>query len=503
MYIRLISILFLLTSFSYPAMTAEPDSKQRDFLRQTAITFEFSATVSSGEFAPLWLTSNRYGMGSVEPLSVYERAYLERSIQHDKNRKWRIGYGLDAAIAFGHERHVILQEAYAEAAWKWFRLTVGAKQLPLETQNAGLSSGALTYGINARPIPQVRLDIDWFPFPGTKGWWSWTMHGSYGMKTDGHWQQEWATKGSRYTRHTLYHEKALHWQFGRSDIFPLTYEIGLNMAAEFGGTSYGVISGRYSETTTFEHSSNLRAFWNALICRGSDATDGSDPNVEGNHLGSWIMQLKYHGQHWQARAYWERFFEDHSQLTVQYGIRDMLIGAEFILPHNPAISNIVLEYLGTTDQSGPVFHDPTPLFPERIAGQDNYYNNLNYAGWQNYGLSLGNPLLTSPLYNAAFDCSHQLRFYNNRIRAWHVALSGDPSAEWHWRTMASLTHNWGTYESPFTDIRHQLYTMAEVTYRPRWAKGWTGILAFGLDHGNLIGNSFGGQLTIRKSLNLK
>ncbi len=508
-FFRETSLLFLLITLGLPVLaaprglSAEPDSTDRDLLQQTEMTFEWSGTVASGDFAPLWLSANRYGLGSVEAQSIYERARMERSILHDEGRKWRIGYGLDAALTFGHERHVILQQAYVEGAWRCLRLTVGAKQQKLEMQNNELSSGALTYGINARPIPQIRLDVDWFSFPGTRGWWQWTLHGSYGLKTDGPWQEEWVADGTRYTRHSLYHEKALHWQFGRPDIFPLTYEIGLNMAAEFGGTSYGVVSGRYQGTTTFKHSSNLRSFWNALICSGSDATDGSDPNVEGNHLGSWVMQLKYHGHRWQARAYWERFFEDHSQLTVQYGIHDMLIGAEVTLPHNRIVSSVVFEYLGTTDQTGPILHDPTPFFPLRIAGRDDYYNNLNYSGWQNYGHTMGNPLITSPLYNAALNQSNHLRFYNNRIHAWHAALAGDPSSEWHWRALFSFSHNWGTYDYPFTDMQHQAYAMAEATYRPRWAEGWTGVAALALDHGQLLGNSFGGQLTIRKTLNLK
>lgn len=485
------------------ASAAEPaDTLQRDLLRQTEVVFEWSATLSSGDFAPLWLTANRYGMASVETQSIYERARVERDIRHDQGRKWRLGYGIDAAIAFGHQRHLILQQAYVEGAWKRLRLTIGAKQQPLEMQNPELTTGAMTYGINAQPIPQVRIDVDWFALPGTRGWWQWKLHGSYGIKTDGPWQQQWVADGQRYSRHSLYHEKALHWQFGRPDIFPLTYEIGLNMAAEFAGTSYHVPTQRV-EGSVLQHTSGLRAFWNALLCRGSDASDGSEPNVEGNHLGSWVMQLRYHGRTWQARAYWERFFEDHSQLTVQYGIRDMLVGAEVTLPRNPFVSSVVVEYLGTRNQSGPVFHDPTPNMPEKIAGDDNFYNNTNYGGWQNYGFAIGNPLLTSPLYNAAFGRDHQLFFFNNRLQAFHLGLSGDPSPEWHWRALFSLSHNWGTYQYPFTEKRRQTYALVEATYRPRWAAGWTGTLGLGLDNGHLIGNSFGGQLTIRRSLNLK
>jgi len=490
-------------AYAAPDITPSPaDSTGRDLLAETELAFELSATTATGDFAPLWLTSNRYGLGSVESQSLYGRVRAQRDISHDAGRNWRLGYALDFALAFGHTSHAFIEQAYLEAAWKRLRLTVGAKQQPLENQNAELSSGALTYGINARPIPQIRLDIDWFPFPGTKGWWKWSLHGSYGLKTDGAWQQNWAAPNSRYVLHTIYHEKSLHWRFGRPEVFPLTYEIGLNMAAEFGGTSYGIETPRASGST-FHHSSNLRSFWNALICQGSDATDGSDPNVEGNHLGSWVMQLKYHGRTWQACAYWERFFEDHSQLTVQYGIHDMLLGMEVTLPRNRAVSSIVLEYLGTTDQTGPIFHDPTPNFPIRIAGKDDYYNNLNYAGWQNYGLTLGHPFLTSPLYNAAFDQPHQLHFYNNRVHAWHLGLSGAPSPAIHWRFLFSHTRAWGSYVSPFIDTKQATHLLLESTYRPHWAKGWAGTLGLGLDHGSLLGNSFGAQMTICRTLNLK
>ena len=473
----------------------------KSHLKGTELTFEVSGTASSGEYAPLWLMSNRYGLGSVRPYSNYERARVERDIHLDADLNWRLGYGLDLALTFGHERRGIVQQAYVEGAWKKLRLTLGAKQQPMEAQNAELSSGALSLGINGRPIPQVRLDIDQFSFPGTKGWWKWKLYASYGWMTDGRWQQKWAEPNTRYARHVLYHEKALYWDFGRADIFPLTFGIGLRMATTFGGTSYNVVTNR-SEGTVYKHNSGLKGYWQALTAQGSDTTDGTDPNVAGNHLGSWLLQLRYHGQSWKAKAYFERFFEDHSMLTVQYGIRDMLVGGEVSVPSNPFVSTAVLEYLTTTNQSGAVFHDPTKTLPDQIAGRDNYYNHLNYAGWQNYGLTLGNPLMTSPLYNDAFGVGHQLYFMNNRVKAWHVGLSGDPSSEWHWRLLVSFTRNWGSYDVPLSDVLRQNSALAEVTYRPDFAPGWGAKVGLALDRGKLLGNSFGGQLTISKQLTL-
>ena len=489
------------------AYTAEGDTVARerfaDHFDGNEIGVELSATAATGSFAPLWLTANRNGLASVRRASAYQRAYIIRPMDADSARRWRLGYGLDVAVAEGHERIGIVEQAYIEAAWKKLHVTIGSKILPLETHSSELTSGDLSMGINAQPIPQIRLDVDWFTFPGTKGWWKWKLYGSYGLTTDGLWQQRWAAPQTRYTRHTLYHEKGLFWRFGRSEVFPLTYEIGLRMATQFGGTTYNTRSLRIGggELMTFKHGHGLKAFWQALICQGSDETDVTDPNTAGNTIGSYVMQLRYHGRRWQATAYWERMFEDQSMLTVQYGIRDMLIGGEVRPPRNPYVGSAVVEYLTSTDQSGAVYHDRTATIRDKMNGRDDYYNHNLYAGWQNYGHGIGNPLITSPLYNDVFGHANTLSFYNNRVKALHLGIAGDPSAEWHWRVMASITWNWGTYTTPLPEpAMRQDYFLAEATYRPRWARRCSARLGLGLDHGRILGNSFGAQLTLKYAI---
>ena len=56
---------------------------------------EASANVSSGEYAPLWLTANRYGLSSVRANSGYLRAGLFYA--QPLKRDWRIEAGLDLA----------------------------------------------------------------------------------------------------------------------------------------------------------------------------------------------------------------------------------------------------------------------------------------------------------------------------------------------------------------------------------------------------------------------
>ena len=54
---------------------------------------EASANASSGEYAPMWLTANRYGLSSVQANSGYLRAGL--FYDQPLKRGWRIEAGLE------------------------------------------------------------------------------------------------------------------------------------------------------------------------------------------------------------------------------------------------------------------------------------------------------------------------------------------------------------------------------------------------------------------------
>lgn len=502
----------LLATLWLSIMPAHAQTKAWDPSHGLDLQLEAQATGSTGNYAPTWLSSNRYGITSPEKWSNYERATLERNVSNDSLRNWKLGYGADIAVEFNAPRTFVVQQAYAELGYKKATLCIGSKQRPLDMRNDYLTSGGMSFGINARPIPQVRLDIDYFNFPGTKGWWKWKAHGSYGMTTDGKWIKSFvqdAQKPFRYTGNILYHEKALYWKFGKEECpVPLVYEISLQMGTQFGGTTYNATGRGLTTPTDIQHSTNAKAFLEALICGGSDEIDGAYKNTAGNHVGSYLMSLGWYGKKWSVKGYFERFFEDQSMLTVQYGIRDHIFGVETQLPRNPFLSSIVVEQMSTRDQSGAVYHDKTTTLPDKMNGIDNYYNNSLYAGWQYYGMHIGHPFLTSPIYNA----NSTMYCYNNRIKAWHVGLSGNPTQELRWRLLMSFTQNWGTYYYPTNEVEKEQHILAEVDYKPDWAKGWSGTLGIGLDHGNLgkenyntntIGNSFGAQLTIRKQLRLR
>ena len=182
-----------------------------------------------------------------------------------------------------------------------------------------------------------------------------------------------------------------------------------------------------------------------------DVTDGMHPNAAGNTVGSYNIALTWTEDDWRLRAYFERVFEDQSMLTVQYGIFDHLLGLDLKLPDNPYVSNIVVEHMSTKDQAGPVYHDATTNIPESYTGIDNYYNHHLFTGWQHWGMAIGHPLITSPLYND----DNIITFRNNRIRALHIGVDGQPSERLTWRALATFTRNWGTYAKPFDDVISQ------------------------------------------------
>ena len=459
------------------------------------------ATAGSGDVAPFWFTANRYGLGTIEPNSALVRAAVQRRAEADSLRHWRIGYGLDLVAAVNHTSHFLVQQAYADLQYKSLRLSIGQKERPMELRNQRLSSGAMTTGINARPLPQVRLGLpEFLSFPRTGHWLALKAHIAYGMLTDNRWQRHF-TQGTAnlYTANSLYHSKAGFLRIGNTSRFPLTLTGGIEMSCQFGGEAWN-LRDREDHTGAFESHQKLshgfKAFWHAFIPGGSDVNDGDFSNIEGNQLGSWHLRADFDLHGWGASFYAEHFFEDHSQLgPFVYNWRDMQYGAELRLPHNPVVSAIVYEHLRTTHQSGPIYHDKTAALPTSIAGVDNYYNHHVYAAWQHAGMALGHPLLLSPIYNT----KGQIAFRDNRVLAHHIGIEGQPAKEVSYRVLFTHERSWGTYATPRINPAKGTYLLAEATYAPRQVPGLSLTAAYGQNSGALLGNAKGAMLTISYS----
>lgn len=220
-------------------------------------------------------------------------------------------------------------------------------------------------------------------------------------------------------------------------------------------------------------------------------------NKEGNILGNWNFAFTFHGKDGRtAKLYYLHFFEDDSMLFFDYPWKDGMYGIELNLPSSRWISKIVGEYIYTKDQAGSVYWDISDLIPEQVSGRDSYYYHYIYNGWQNYGMTTGNPLIISPVYNK----EHVFKFQSNRIFAYHLGVSGNPFPEWSYRLKTTFQKSWGTYHQPFDETRQDFSLLSEVEYSPARLGSWRFGLAAAFDRGSLIGNNSAVSLKITKTL---
>ena len=474
----------------------QPDTAQA----RLSYRVEALGVAGGGEYAPLWLTANRYGLSGVDNKFASLRAGV--TYRQPLRRNWRVEAGLELAGAWHESAPFVVQQAYADVAWRKLRLSIGSKErpgFPLDKPER-LSSGMMVEGPGARPIPQVRAEIsDYVPFPGTHRWLWLKGHLAYGWQTDGRWQADFAKPGTNYTKGALYHSKSLMFKIGDHEQFPLEFEFGILMAAQFGGEQYERGENGAPDRLTFDMPEGLKNYWHAFFptVGGSDTPMGDQVNIEGNQMGSWNFALSWTADDWRVRAYLEHYFEDHSQMFWEYGRwKDGQIGIQVGLPENPFVTTILWEGLNTKDQSGPLLYDGyASQFPEyQISACDNYYNHFYYGGWAHWGQAMGNPLLVGPAYNRDGD----LYFKSNRVRANHLGLCGQPTDEWQWRVLMSMARYWGTYGRPLDRQRKQFSSLFEATYEPAWAPGWKATAALGFDRGNYLGNNTGFMLSISK-----
>lgn len=486
-----------------------------DLGRDIAYKVEAQASLSDGH-TPLWLNANRYGLSSLEEANGYVRGQVVRGLQADSARRWGVGYGVDVAVPLHYTSDVVVQQAFVETRWLHGVLSVGAKERPMELKNNELSSGAQTLGINARPVPQVRLSLpQYWTIPALGRWLHVKGHLAYGMMTDDDWQADFTARASKHTRNVLYHSKAGYLKIGSEERFvPLSLEVGVEMATLFGGTSYAP-DGSGNMVAT-RNGSGVKSFFKALLPGGADAPETGTvyQNEEGDILGSWVVRLNYDSDAWKLGLYADKFFEDHSSMFFVdydgygvgdewnvrkkhhyflYDFKDWMLGAELNLKYGRWLRDIVVEFVYTKYQSGPVYHDHSPGRSEHISGVDNYYNHYIFSGWQHWGQAIGNPLYRSPLYND----NRQIAFQNNRFVAYHLGFSGQPMGYLGYRVMATHQTGWGTYESPYARKHHATSLMVEASCRlPR---NWNVRAACGMDFGEIRGYNQGFQLTVSKS----
>lgn len=462
--------------------------------RTISTRYEAGGVYGSGNYAPMWHFANKQGIGSNKNGWAYARAAVEgRNVfsNCDITLKW----GADIVGGYNLTSPVFIQQAYFDFSWKRINISLGQKERWGYIQNPRLSSGALVESGNARPIPQIRIELpEYWNIPGTKGWFGIRGHLAYGWFTDEYWQKDFVGQGATRTTGVRYHSKAGSARIGNAERFPLTAEVGLYMVTQFGGNTHNHLN---NEGKLVDSPARFKDYLTALIPIKGDSryTIADQTNVAGNMLGSWFGTLTWNDKAWKLRLTYEHVFEDHSQMFWEYGLwTEQLVGLELELKKFKWIKSVTFEYFNLKDQSGPIYHDTNSLIPDQISCVDNNYWHHTYLGWFNYGMMIGTPFTTSPVYNT----DGTLNLYNNRTEAFHFGIEGSPLEWMDYRLLVSRSNNWGTYDIPFTEIKHCTSGLMELTFRPEFMKKWSITASFAFDKGKLYGNNYGGMITITR-----
>lgn len=289
--IQLFLLLFLLISITQHI--------NAQFPVKTEYTVEMGGTSGKGTYAPMWLTANRQGLSSVNT----ENGYLRAGIAHTMPLNQHFGFsaGLDLATAYNFTSSFIIQQAYADLSYRWLNLSIGSKERLPELKNSKLSSGGMVESNNARPIPQVRLEVPYYvAIPGTHKWLYLKGHIAYGRFTDDKWQEHFTSIGNKYAIDVLYHSKSLFAKVGNKEHFPVEFEGGIQMSAQFGGDQY--IAGQ--KEPVIDMPTRFVDFMRVLVPMAGDDTtpEGEQVNIYGNHVGSWNFAATAYLNQWKVKS---------------------------------------------------------------------------------------------------------------------------------------------------------------------------------------------------------
>lgn len=444
---------------------------------------EFGATVHRGRHVPLWQVSNYHGLSSLD-----NHTYLRGAAFYGKSvGQWEVKAALDMAVAAGFTSTFVVQQAYVDATYKWLGLSFGSKELDSPLLNQELSSGGLTWSGNAKPIPQVWIGLPEYlqvlPKLSLKG------ELSYGWFTDNGYQEKTVGEGSWYTRNIKYHHKALFLRIGIPQ-GKWQLDLGLVMDTQFGGKKVGGVD-------EGDLGNSLSDYLHALIPThgGSDKPFGEQVAFQGNFLGSEHIRLTHRHQEFELSAYLENFYDDFTGMGKFNGM-DGLWGLEWKMTKPSVIDGVVIEYYQSTDQSGPM-HGIDNSVVKKTGGADDYYNNDWYPGWVHWGMTMGNPLVASPIYNG----DGYMAFKYNRVRALHLGFGGKVREGWRYVAKLSFNRTWGTPFRPTPSILENFSIFAAAYYTPtKRLPGWSFKAGLALDMGDIYGNNVGLQLNIHKTL---
>lgn len=416
----------------------------------------------SGSFAPFLSTANQYDRFSFSPNSLTGWGTLHKEISNEKKLDYGFGFELDGNLS-AKENRLFPGELYAQGKFYFLNIYAGYERQVYGNQDGELSSGGMLWSQNSRPLPKIAIETNgYIAVPYTKKY----------LEVKGGLSHGWFNNTSGI-KNLLLHHKYGYIRLGGS--FPVNINYGIQHVAQWGGQSnqYGTMP------VTWDN--YFRIF---LGKSGSSAASLSDQeNTLGNHIISQNLGLDIKLKTVKFTLYWQNITEDPPKkfITSTMNVEDGLWGISVKLLKSSIFNHFVLEYLSTTDQSGPWAELDGIVY----GGADSYYTNGSIpTGWFYRGMTIGNPWLTSPKYNN----DGSLSTTNNTVRLYYFSGEGKIKSV-NYRLTLAYSENFGLPKAIYENDKEQFSWQLETSMPLKKLKNTTMSLGISNDIGSMYGNN--------------
>ncbi|RRB00890.1 capsule assembly Wzi family protein [Larkinella rosea] len=477
--------------------------------REVRIFAESVLSASTSDRTPFWLRTNQYGIIPVASPFGSLRGGISANYLRDKtkpadlvkNRRklagW--GYGLEVVGNGGRKSAVLIPEAYLKGRIRGLELQVGRRREVIGLADSTIGTGPYIWSGNAMPIPKIQISMaDYTPIGFTKGVLAFRglfAHGWFG------------NQGA--VTHSYLHQKALYGRLGKPG-WPIKFYAGMSHQVQWAGRSDLISNENQIKNGRFPTGlgNYVNAIFGTSLAALGDNIDttiyskGDRGNRVGNHLGTVDIGFEITRKDFSLFFYRQSIYDDGS-LYYLSNIADGLNGIRY-LNQRPAtrrfhIERIVTEFLYTLSQGGAIFGDR-----DQDRGADNYFNHSQYRdGWSYLGRTIGTPFIT-PTNDTRPELPRSQTFEryfftnNNRVKVFHLAVSGSWHETYTFLLKCSMSQNLGTYGFPFPNSVRQFSSVLTLGF-PAFGHGFRAMASVATDQGNLLPASTGFQISLRKT----
>ncbi|MVM29554.1 hypothetical protein GO755_05885 [Spirosoma sp. HMF4905] len=456
--------------------------------------------LASSSSTPFWLRANQYGTVPLKNPALRLNAGLHLdyqpidSIGYKPKTDW--GYGLNVVANIGATNQFLLSESYIKGRLGAFELYIGRRKEIIGLVDTLLTTGAYAWSGNALPIPKIQIGLPAYTaIPFTKGV----------VAVMGGFAHGWFENSDRLVTGSYLHQSYIYGRIGKP-----SWRFRL-----YGGFNHEVIWAGHSSSldSTVAVNGQLPSairYYPAVVLgtRGADYVNDKnltsfEDNRIGNHLGSLDLATDIDITNWNIFIY-RQFPYDDGSLFYGTNLQDGLNGLRIKNRRKPTetgffLRQVTIEYLFTGSQGGDVFIIDDP----KRRGRDDYFNHSQYLdGWTYFGHTIGTPFLT-PQQEVSASLPPRYGIANNRVSVFHLGLSALAFNKVDIIARLSYSKNAGTYQIPYLSIPVQFSGLLTASVPLNLLGGTVLNGSIAVDAGELLPNSVGGYVSLRKTGLLK